>query len=134
MTQAEKTKLIAELNRQVADGWNTDKLARLKTIRAAHPGWDYDLVWSEAERQQRDSATEPKSISQATRLIQAEHLGWTFQQSWDFAEGIFPQLVKGSKAAREGRPEVPALPVRAVEPTPKPRMLLIRGHEGTYID
>jgi hypothetical protein len=38
-----------------------------------------------------------------------------------------------SQARNEG-PPVQAVPVKAVAPKPKPRMLLIRGSEGTYVD
>lgn len=96
LTQAEKQRLIAELNRQVADGWREGKLSRVAAIRSAHPDWDYDRAWAAAEHEQQNPAPEPASVSQAVKLIQAEHPGWTFQQSWDFAEATYPALVKGA--------------------------------------
>lgn len=98
LTPAEREKMKLEITQGVGQGWQEDTLARLKTIRAANPGMDYDAVWNEAKRQQRDSAIEPKSMSEATKLVQAEHPSMSFEQAWDFAEATYPKLVRGHSA------------------------------------
>lgn len=95
LTLAERQRWIAELHRLNAEGWREHKLSRVQAIQAS-TGLSFERAWDQAEREQQNPAPEPTSISEATRLIQAEHPGWSFQQSWDFAESTYPKLVKGA--------------------------------------
>jgi hypothetical protein len=46
--------------------------------------------------------------------VQAQHPGWTFQQSWDYAEAAYPALVKSS-TVQENRITVKQAPQKEKE-------------------
>jgi hypothetical protein len=96
LTVEEREQWGREINRLNAQGWAEDKRRRTQAIQAANPGMSFERAWDQAEREQQNPAPEPTSIGQAVKFIQSQHSDWTFQQSWDHAEAIYPDLVRAS--------------------------------------
>jgi hypothetical protein len=109
-------------------------LAEVKAVQKAR-GWDFTRAWSHVMAEQPAFAR-----SSSTKVD-----GREADRSYARIEAAAKRLVAESggrltmgEALRRARSECPEVvkpaEIKAVEPKPKPRMLLIRGSEGTYVD
>ncbi len=96
LTAAEQGGWRLELSRLARQGWADDKRRRVQAIQDGYWLDASNARWDQAEREQQNPAPEPTSIGEAAKLVHAQHPTWTFQESWDYAEAVYPKLGKGT--------------------------------------
>jgi hypothetical protein len=121
----------------------------IKAVRASNPSWTFEETFAHISKTQpcrftksaaacrlEAKAAPQKEIEARERFSKIESVAMRLMaRDRSLTFGVALERVKlclpGVQAEIEG---LLRQSVKAVEPKPKPRMMLIRGSEGTYID
>jgi hypothetical protein len=115
-------------------------LDEVKAVQRTHPGWSFQAAWDHVMALRPELAA---STAESNRVAAKLVHGKEQEDREEFArvEGIARRLMDRNRKLTFGAAlgivrlcSPKPVEVKAAEQKPKPRTLLIRGSEGTYVD